>query len=88
MFIFTRPTAQVVALAVEEQLVEQRRGGLDGRRLARAHDAVDVHQRRVAVEVLVRRHGVAHVRADRDVVDVEHRDLGDPRRSAPSACRR
>jgi hypothetical protein len=44
---------QVVALGVEEQLVEQRARGLFGRRLARAHDAVDVHQRRLAVMVLV-----------------------------------
>ncbi len=68
---------EVIALGVEEQLLEQRRGGLDGGRLARAHDAVDVHERGFAVHVLVRRHGVADVRADIDVVDVEHRDVRD-----------
>ena len=36
---------QVVALGIEEQAVEQRFGGLARRRLAGAHDAVDVGQR-------------------------------------------
>ena len=68
---------QVVAFAVEEERVEELARGLHRRRLARAHDAVDVHQRAVAAEVLVGRHGVADVGADGDVVDVEHRDLGE-----------
>ena len=68
---------EVVALGIEEQRAEHDVGGLDRRRLARAHDAVDVHERLVAVHVLVDRHRVADVGADGDVVDVERRDLGD-----------
>ena len=76
MFILTRPTArQVVALAVEEQRLEHRFGGLDGRRLARTHDAVDVEQRVLAGLVLVDRQRVAEVGAHGDVVDVEDRQL-------------
>ena len=69
---------KVVTLAVEEQAVEQVRGGLDRRRLARTHDPVDVHERAFAVHVLVRCHGVADVRTDVDVVDVEDRNGLDP----------
>ncbi len=68
---------QVVALAVEEQRVEHGFGGLRGRRLARAHHAVDVEQRVLAAGVLVDAQGVAHVGADRDVVDVQHVDGGE-----------
>ncbi len=68
---------EVVALAVEEQAVEHHARGFDRRRLAGAHDAVDVHQRLIAVVVLVDRHRGADVGADVDVVDVERRDLGD-----------
>jgi len=67
---------QVIALAVEEQALEQVRGRFDGRRLARAHHAVDVHQRAIAADVLVGSHGVADVGTDVDVVDVQHRDIG------------
>jgi hypothetical protein len=48
-------------------------------RLARAHDAVDVHERGVAAHVLVSRHGVPDVRAHVHVVDVEHGDRGEAR---------
>ena len=68
---------EVVALRIEEQRVEHDVGGLDRRRLARAHDAVDVHERLVAVHVLVDLHRVADVGAHGDVIDVEGRDLGD-----------
>ncbi len=44
---------QVVALAVEEQRLEHRLGGLERRRLARTHHAVDVEQRVLARLVLV-----------------------------------
>ena len=70
---------QVIALAVEEQGVEQGRGRFDGGRLARTHHAIDVHERGFAVHVLVLRHGVAHVGADIDVVDVQNRNVGDAR---------
>ena len=68
---------EVVALGIEEQRVEHRLGGVEGRRLARAHDPVDVEQRALAARVLVDRQRVADVGADIDVVDVEHRQLGD-----------
>ena len=68
---------QVIPLAVEKQRVEQGRCRFDGGRLTRAHDAVNVHERGFAVHVLVHRHGVAHVRTDGDVIDVENRDVGD-----------
>ena len=51
-----------------------RLGGFDRRRLARAHDAVDVEQRVLADGVLVDAQRVADVGADGDVVDVEHVD--------------
>ncbi len=51
---------QVVAVRIEEQAAEQRLGGLRRRRFARAHHAVDVDQRIVAVGVLVHRQRVAH----------------------------
>ena len=70
---------EVIAFAIKEQRVKERRRGLNGGRLARTHDAVDVHERGVAVHVLVHRHGVAHVGADVDVVDVQQRNLGDAR---------
>ena len=47
---------QVVALGVEEQLAEQGLGRVERRRLARAHDAIDVDQRLLAAVVLVHRH--------------------------------
>ena len=68
---------QVVALAVEEQAVEQVLGGIQVGRLARAQDAVDVEQRILAVVAALGRERVAHVRPDRDVVDVEHRQVLD-----------
>ena len=66
---------QVVALRIEEQRLEHRLGRVDRRRLAGTHDAVDVEQRLLARRVLVDRQRVADIGADRDVVDVEHRDL-------------
>ena len=62
---------QVVALGIEEQAVEQGVRGLARRRLAGAHDAVDVGQRAVAVLALVGLQRVADPRAGVDVVDVE-----------------
>ena len=69
---------QVIALAVEEKRIEQGRGRFNGGRLARTHDAVDVHQRAFAVHVLVGCHGVAHVGANGDIIDVQNRNVGDP----------
>ena len=66
---------EVVALGIEEQRVEHGLGGVERRRLARTHDAVDVEQRVLARHVLVDIERVADVGADIDVVDVEHRDF-------------
>ena len=66
---------EVVALGIEEQRVEHRLRGVERRRLARTHDAVDVEQRVLARHVLVDVERVADVGADIDVVDVEHRDF-------------
>ncbi len=68
---------QIIALAVEKQAVEQRLRRLQGRRLAGPHDPVDVDQRVLAGRVLVDCQSVADIGADRDVIDVEHRQLFD-----------
>ncbi len=68
---------EVVALAVEEQRVEQVGRRLDGRRLAGPHDPVDVHQRFLAVRVLVDGERVPDERTDVDVIDVEDVELLD-----------
>ncbi len=67
---------EVVALGIEEQAVEQRFRGLARRRLAGAHDAIDVGQRVVAVLGLVDLERVADPRARVDMVDVEQLELG------------
>jgi len=67
---------QVIALGIEEQALEQRVGGFQGRRLARAHDAIDVDQRLFPRGILVDRERVADVRPDVDVVDVQDLQLG------------
>ena len=66
--------AEVVTLRVVEQAVEQCFRRLKGRRLARAHDPVDIQKRGFAVQILVDRHRVSDVGADSDVIDVERRD--------------
>ena len=50
---------------------------LDRRRLARAHDPVDVHQRLFLIGVLVDVERVADERPDIDVIDVEDREFLD-----------
>ena len=65
---------EVVALGIEHQAGEQRLGGVQRRRLARAQHPVDVEQRLLAVLAAVERQRVADVGADRQMVDVEHRD--------------
>ena len=67
---------QVVALAVEEQVVEQVLGRVLGRRLARAHHPVDLDQRLEAGRRRVDPERVRDVRAAVQVVDVERADLG------------
>ena len=68
---------EVVALRREEQVVEQVLGGVLGGRLAGAHHAVDVHQRRQTVGRDVQRQGVGNVRAAVDVVGVDGVDALD-----------
>ncbi len=57
--------------------MEHRLGGVEGGRLARAHDTVDVEQRTLAGRVLVHGKRVADVGTDIDVIDIEHRQLDD-----------
>ena len=66
---------EIVALGIEEQRLEHVLRGIERRRLARTHDAIDVEQRVLARHVLVDRERVADVGADIDVVDVEHRQF-------------
>ena len=58
--------------------MEHRLGGVDRRRLARTHHAVDVEQGFLARGVLVDGQRVADVGADVDVVDVEDRQVLEP----------
>src|SRR5262245_3694309 len=66
---------EVVTLGIEEDAVEQRRGGFRRRRLARTHHPVNVKQRLLGVRVLVNGERVADERADIDMIDVEDRDF-------------
>ena len=66
---------EIVALRIEEQRVEHRLRGIERRRLAWAHHAIDVEQRLFARHVLVDRERIANVGADIDVIDVEERQL-------------
>jgi hypothetical protein len=68
---------QVVALAVEEQVLEQVLGGILGGRLAGTHHAIDFHQR---LEARLGRVDAQRVRNERtavQVVDVQRLDLRD-----------
>ena len=60
---------QVVALGVEEQVLEQVLGGFLGRRLARTHHAVDLDQR---FEARRRRIDVQRVRDERTAIEIVH----------------
>src|SRR5262249_10308892 len=66
---------KIVTLRVEEQRLEHGLGGLERRRFARAHDAIDVEQRVLAGQILVDRERVADVGPDVDVIDVEYRNF-------------
>ena len=76
---------QVVALGVEEQVVEQVLRRLERRRIARAQAAVDLHDRLVGRLELVGEQRVAQVRADVEVVDEQDLEL---RRCRARAARR
>ena len=68
---------EVVALGVEEQALEQGFRGLQRRRLAGAHDAIDIDQRVFASLVLVDHQRVADIGSDIHVIDRQHRQFGD-----------
>ena len=75
-FSFKPPDArQVVALGVEEQVVEDRGRGLDRRRIARPQAPVDVDDRLFAGHRLVGVQRVVDRRAGRDRVEVQEREL-------------
>src|SRR5665213_3524878 len=66
---------QIVAFAVKEQIVEQRFRGLERRRLARAHDTIDIDERLFAGGVLVDHQRIADVRAAGLLVERQRRHL-------------
>ena len=68
---------QVVALGVEEQVVEQVLGGVDGRRIARTQPAIDLHDGLFRALQLVAEQGVAEIRPDVEVVDEQDLELVD-----------
>src|SRR6185369_6408469 len=68
--------AQVVALRVEEQVVEQLLGGLERWRITGAQAPVDLHDRVLGGLHLVGDQRVAQVRADVQTVDEQHLELG------------
>ena len=68
---------QVVALGVEEQVVEQRLRRIERRLIARAQAAIDLHDRLVGALELVGEQRVAEVRADVEVVDEQDLDALD-----------
>ena len=70
---------QIIAVRVGEQPLEQGLGGLNGRRLAGAHHAIDFEQGLVAVRAFVECQGIADIGTDGDPVDGQSRQLGDPR---------
>ena len=74
---------QVVALGVEEQVVEQRLRRLERRRIARAQAPVDLHDRVLGRLHLVRDQRVAQVGADVEAVDEEDLELLDARLAQP-----
>ena len=70
---------EVVALGVEEQVVEEGLRRLERRRITRAQAAVDLHDRLVLRLDLVGDQRVAQVAADVEAVDEEHLELLDVR---------
>ena len=70
---------EVVALGVEEQVVEERLRRLERRRIARAEAPVDLHDRVFGRLHLLREQRVAEVAADVETVDEEDLELLDAR---------
>ena len=78
---------EVVALGVEEQVVEERLRRLERRRIARAEAAVDLHDRVFGRLHLLGEQRVAEVAADVEAVDEEDLEALDaPLRGASRAC--
>ena len=73
----TADARQVVALGIEEEVVEEGGGGLGRRRIARTEAAVDLEDRLLRVADLVLQQRVAERRADVRVVEEEHLDAVD-----------
>ena len=70
---------QVVAFRIEEQALEQVLRRLFGRRFARPHHPIDFDEGALAVRHFVRDHGVADIRAHRNMIDVQGLDFGHAR---------
>ena len=68
---------EVVALGIEEEVVEERRRGLERRRIAGAQAPVDLEDRLLGRVDLVLQQRVAQRRPDVQVVDEQHLDLVD-----------
>ena len=68
---------KIIAFAVEEQCIEECRRRFNGRGLAWTHDTIDIHKRGFTAHVFILRHGVAHVGANVDVINVEHRNISE-----------
>ena len=62
---------------IKEQTAEQRIRRFDCRGFARTHDFVNINQSVFAAGILVRRHRVADIRTDIDVVNVQQSDFVD-----------
>ena len=69
---------QVVALGVEEQVVEQVLRGFQGWRIAGTQAAIDLEDSLVRRLELVRDQGIAQVRTDVEVVDEQNAEAIDP----------
>src|SRR5581483_8823344 len=72
---------EVVALGVEEEVVEERGRGLRGRRIAGTEAAVDLEDRVLGARDLVLEERVAERRSDVGVVEEEHLELVDAARA-------
>src|SRR6202043_2653444 len=66
---------QIVALAVEEQVLEQVLGGVLGRRLAGTHHAIDLDQRLEARLGGIDAQGIRNIRTAVQIVDVQSADF-------------
>ena len=67
---------QVVTVGVEEQALEQRMRTFKCRRLTRAHHTINIDKRFFTAVVPVCSKSIAQMRAEIDIVDEQHADLG------------